>query len=378
MSAFAERQFGPLNLSLDLTRREKTVATTYLRPEDTYRSTYRGGLTQLGPRLRYLRKGDALASEMVLGIDLGRRRQFTENDFWSVETVQHSRALYLRNELKFAAAPGARVAFGVRRELFRHAARDPAYPESVERGAQAHNAWDVQGAYQALPALALHAKAGQSYRVDDNGLTGASLKPLAGQVAHDQEIGAALAAVAGAPGPNLGLRLFRHRISNEIVFDQSLGQAGANRNLDPTERRGAELDAGARLAAHWQLDAHARLVRARFGADPAGAVDVALLPRHSLSARLSWLPAGGHSADLGVQWSRLQRHGPDLDQRCPAHLPSFTTVDARYARSVGAWELALSAGNLADRRHEGQALSCRLALYLDERRQLKVSLRYTY
>ncbi|MDC8757552.1 TonB-dependent receptor [Janthinobacterium fluminis] len=373
VGAFADRRIGNLKLSLDLTRREKTITTTYVRDYGRSVATYASGQTQLAPRLRHRAKGAGLANELVLGVDLARWRHASATDGGRVDTLQRSRALYLRDELKFDAH-AARIAVGARRELFRREAHNPDYPDTVERSVQGHNAWDVEASIKPLPALTLHAKAGQSYRVDDKGYTSASLTPLAGEVAHDLELGAALEREAGS----VGLRLFRRRLNNEIVFDQSLGQMGANRNLDPTQRHGVELDASARLGAEWQLSGRAQYLRARFSSAPRDDIDIALLPRHSVSARLSWLASAGHSADIGVQWSQLQRYGADAGRRCPAVLPSFTTFDARYARTLGPWELALGASNLADRRHSGLALSCQLALYQDERRQITLTARYSF
>ncbi|MEG1051535.1 MAG: TonB-dependent receptor, partial [Janthinobacterium sp.] len=87
---------------------------------------------------------------------------------------------------------------------------------------------------------------------------------------------------------------------------------------------------------------------------------------------------GGASADVGVQWLRALRYGPDFAGSCLAQVPAFATVDGRYARKLGAWELELAGSNLANRRHYGDAPGCRSSIYLNDARQLRVSARYHF
>ena len=92
----------------------------------------------------------------------------------------------------------------------------------------------------------------------------------------------------------------------------------------------------------------------------------------------AWLPADGQSADIGVQRVGKQRYGGDFDNSCDARMPAYTTVDGRYARKFGQWELALTALNMFDKDHYSQAFSCRGGIYPDNGRQLKVSARYDF
>jgi iron complex outermembrane receptor protein len=58
--------------------------------------------------------------------------------------------------------------------------------------------------------------------------------------------------------------------------------------------------------------------------------------------------------NLGVTWVGSQR--PDFDNLCT--MPAYSTVDARYAFSTGAVELALGVTNLADAKYYTQAYGC--------------------
>ena len=97
-----------------------------------------------------------------------------------------------------------------------------------------------------------------------------------------------------------------------------------------------------------------------------------------LTARLSWTPASGQTADVGAQWVDKQRYGSDFDNSCSGEMPSFTTLDARYARKFGRWEWALSGQNLADKHYYSQAFACKGGIYPADGRQLKLSARYEF
>jgi iron complex outermembrane receptor protein len=59
-------------------------------------------------------------------------------------------------------------------------------------------------------------------------------------------------------------------------------------------------------------------------------------------------------------------------------MPSYATVDARYARKIGPWELAVSGLNLADRQYFSNAFGCQSGIYPSSGRQLKLSARYDF
>jgi iron complex outermembrane recepter protein len=119
-------------------------------------------------------------------------------------------------------------------------------------------------------------------------------------------------------------------------------------------------------------------VKARFTGGPNAGRDMVLVPENVVTARLAWVPGNGHSADVGVQWVDRQRFGSDFDNSCGARINSYATVDARYARQIGAWEFAVSGLNLTDKQYCSNAFSCRGGIYPSDGRQLKVSARYDF
>ncbi len=374
-TAFIEKRLGAVELAAELSQRERTVQSHYdFGGGFVSDATYDSHQTQFSPRARYVSHPYGLLNEVVTGIDLTRWTRDTTSDFSLANARQDSQAFYIRDELRFDAAHDGRLAIGVRHETF-----DKDYADSLgfaapESRKQSQNAWDLQGSYSVLPQVALHAKAGQSYRVanvDENSYR-ASNDILKGQVSHDLELGLTL----GKPERQLAARLFRHKLTNEIFFDPTIG-FGTNTNLDPTRRQGFELDAQMDVMAHVRASAHFQHVNATFTDGPNAGRTIVLVPKNVLSARLAWL-GDRQSADIGAQWVDQQRYGDDFTNACTARIGGYTTFDARYARTFGPWELAVTGANLADRQYFSNAFSCRGGIYPSDGRQLKLSVRYDF
>jgi iron complex outermembrane receptor protein len=310
-------------------------------------------------------------------VDLTRWQRNTTADWSKARAGQDARAFYLRDEIRWDDTHNGRLAAGARHEVFDKDYVDPlGMSPAPESGSQSLNAWDLQGSYDVLLGVTLHAKAGQSYRlpnVDENSLraTSAVLNP---QTSRDLELGATFSGAANS----VGVRVFRHELKNEIFYDPTAGGFGANVNLDPTRRQGVELDGQATLATAWRISGHVQHVAASFVAGPNNGREMVLVPRNVVTARLAWLPGDGQSADIGAQWVSSQRYGNDFANSCAARIPSYATVDARYARKLGPWEFAVSGLNLADKHYFSNAFGCRSGIYPSDGRQLKASLRYDF
>ena len=378
INAFAEHRIGALDLAAELSHRQKTVDSTYFfdfgSGEFASPLGYDSSQTQFSPRLRHLAQLPGMLNELVAGVDLIKWNRVTRSDFSKADASQQSRAVYVRNELKWDAAHNARLAIGARHESFDKDTLDALGSSYVSE--QSQNAWEVQGSVNLASATSVYARMGRSFRVpnvDENAFR-SSKGVLQIQTSRDLELGVTF----GGPALGLTARAFRHALTNEIFYDPTLNGFGANTNLDPTERRGVELDAHADLAPGLRLTGQLQHVNARFTAGPNAGNDMVLVPKNVLTSRLSWNPAGGHSADVGVQWVASQRYGSDFSNTCGARVPSYATIDARYARQIGAWEFALAGMNLADKQHFSNAFGCRSAIYPSDGRQLKVSARYDF
>lgn len=374
VNAFADYRVGELELAAELSYREREASSNYYYGGSASVTQYEGRQTQFSPRARWLHTmNGGMLNELVAGIDLIDWQRKTTSDFSLADASQTSKALYLRDELRFDPAHDGRVALGVRREIFDKDYVDAMLGGAADDGAQGQNAWEVQGSYRVLPQVELYARTGQSYRVanvDENSFR-TSLSLLKVQTSHDIEFGASW----GDAARKLTARVFRHKLDNEIFYDPT---AFANTNLDPTRRQGVELDAEAELAAGWRATAHLQHVNATFTEGPNAGREMVLVPKNVLTARLSWLPGNGQSADFGAQWVDRQRYGSDFDNSCAATMPSYVTFDARYAVKLGPWEVAVSGLNLGDRRYFSYAYGCQSGIYPSDGRQLKLSARYDF
>ena len=372
-----EHKIGAFDLAAELSHRKKEAEASYFSQFGVFQSAYDTRQTQFSPRVRHLGQFGGLLNELVAGFDFGLWSRITHTAFSNDKASQRNKAVYLRDEVKFAGPQQFRLAAGVRRELFEKESVNPnPFIADAVLVKQANNAWEVQGSMLAAPGLTAWAKAGQSYRVansDENGFTVQS-KPLQTQTSHDAEIGLGYAQGAA----KIDARIFRHNLDNEIYFDPTAGTFGANTNLAPTQRKGFELDGSYRFAPEWQVQGHFQQVDAEFRSGPNAGRELALVPKNILTVRLAWLPSDGQSADIGVQRVGQQRYGSDFDNSCDARMPAYTVVDGRYARKFGPWELAVTALNLFDKEHFSQAFSCRGGIYPNSGRQLKVSARYDF
>ncbi len=366
---FGQRRLGALELAAELSHSEKKARLF----QDygfgfTNDSEAKSRNTQFSPRLRHISAGAGWKNELVAGLDFGN---------WSLNSVtsqdratQKSKAVYARDEV--VLSDNARLAFGARHETFDQVAVDPAannYNRSFGL-----NAWDLQGSYALMPAVRMFAKAGQSYRVanvDDNRYTNVPGQPLKPQTSHDYELGASF----GDAQRKLTVKWFEHRLRNEIMFDPTTFN---NINLDPTRRRGAELEASVRLNEQFSMLANFQHVSATFTEGANAGKEVVLVPRNTASARLNWVSGNGQSADVGLLWVDRQRYGNDFANTCNALMPSFVTLDARYAIRLDKWELAVVGSNLAGRDYYSRAYGCKANVYPDPGRQLKLTARYDF
>jgi iron complex outermembrane receptor protein len=369
------RLFGH-DVAADLSYRKKTVESTYFLSGFPSTATYDSKQLQFSPRVRKLGAINGMVNELVAGVDFIKWERTMESSYSAADANQKSKAIYLRDELRFDPTHEGRISAGVRREIFDKDFVDPLALAGYNV-VQGLNAWELQASYMPVSNLTVYGKLGQSYRVansDENAYTPVFNKPLAAQQSHDAEVGASYATAT----QKVTARVFRNNLTNEIFYDPTLNGFGANTNLDPTRRQGFELDAEQRIAAAWTVNGHYQHVQAKFREGVNNGREMVLVPKNVLTARLSWIPGSGQTADVGAQWVDKQRYGSDFDNSCSGEMPSFTTLDARYARKFGQWEWAVSGQNLADKHYFSQAFSCKGGIYPADGRQLKLSARYEF
>ena len=386
LTVFGQHRLYGHDVAADLSYRKKTVESMYVSPlYGVSTGRYESKQWQFSPRMRKLGAINGMVNELVAGMDFTKWERTTDAasggfTYSAADANQKSKALYLRDELRFDPAHEGRIAAAVRREIF-----DKDFADSLAFAAydakQALNAWELQASYMPVANVTVFGKLGQSFRVatsDEDSFTPVFNKPLAAQQSHDAELGLSYADATS----KITARVFRHNLTNEIFFDPTLNTfGGANTNLDPTRRQGFELDAERKINAAWAVTAHYQHVQAKFREGVNDGKEMVLVPKNTLTARLAWT-GNGQTADVGAQWVDKQRYGLDFSNTCSGQMPSYTTLDARYARTFGQWEWAVSGQNLTDKHYYSQAFSCegsiKGGIYPSDGRQLKLSARYAF
>lgn len=306
-------------------------ATTY-----ALRASHRGAVAGLG-------------NSLVFGLDAGdwARQGLT----YASLAKQRNLGFYARDELTLAG--GTRLSVGLRSESVK---KDNQSGQGLDRREQV---WELGVVQPVTAELALFARLGNSFRLanaDEYSYAerGGALRP---QTSRDAELGARWR----KGGTRAELRAYRSSLVDEIGFDPvafgpyDVGTPfGANVNFDPTRRQGLELDASQALSPAVQLRTVLALRDARFMSGAHAGKKVSLTTRRTVSVGMDWQVAAEHRLSSQLFYAS-QRH-PDFDNLCA--MPSYVTLDLRYAFKFGAGDFSLGVANATDRRYFTQAFRC--------------------
>ena len=364
---FAQATLGDWQLALDAGRRSKSLSS--LSPGFAY--DYDVKASSQGLRARYATRFGDINNTLVIGADHAQWERVIPGSFGSVSD-QRSRALYARNEITLAG--GTRLSAGGRSEAVRKNNSNAA--NGID---DRQTAWEFGVLQPVAVGASVYGRIGKSFRlpnVDEFGFTspGAVLRV---QTSSDAELGARWA----AGGSRVEARLYRSSFTDEIGYDPSVVGPfglGANVNFDPTRRQGLEVELSQVVSSALSLHANAALRRAQFTGGAHSGKDVPLTPRHTLSLRGEWQPSAEQQVHLLLNQVAAQH--PDFDNAC--RMPSYATLDLRYAYRWQAVELALGVANLGGRKYYTQAFGCAAgevnAIYPEAGRSLSASLRMAF
>jgi len=259
-------------------------------------------------------------------------------------------AYFLKNDFTFKAT-GTRLSAGWRTETMKKQEANSATALN-----ESQDAWELGLSHPLTQAVLLYGRAGSSFRlanVDEFSFVtpGVFIKP---QTSRDFELGARWKLTAG----EVDVHWYRNNLNNEIGYDATaVGPwgpgTGANINFDPTLRQGLELEAKQAISAAFDLRLNAALRQATFTAGVYSGDNVPLAPSKTLALHANWRFAAGHSLDGGVNWVSSQQPGGDFSNKFT--MPTYSTVDLRYAYQIRNAELALGVANLMDTKYYSQS-----------------------
>ena len=73
-----------------------------------------------------------------------------------------------------------------------------------------------------------------------------------------------------------------------------------------------------------------------------------MVPRDSLTARVSWRMSSTQQLIMSGQWVAQQRVTGDWDNACTEKIPSYGVLNLRYNHQVDLWTYSLALNNLTD------------------------------
>lgn len=361
-----EHMLGPIVLALDLSHRSKDSAMLHdyrLSPPsfDTTLFDTRVRVNSVSPRA--LLKTPFLGGEnrLTAGLDWsdwdydsfvaneGAYPGATYESRRQERGDQQQRAIYLRDELRWAS--GTRVSLGVRRE---HVIQTQQGDTTEPRIGAEHRLWASELAVQQPLAkgVSAYARTGRSFRVaniDENRCYGA---PCAALLKPQQSTNRELGVQWQARGLSLRAGIFDIDLENEIHYN---ALTFSNSNLEPTTRRGIELESLMSVGRSVDLGLRYTRTTARFRQGVYGGVDVTgndvpLVPRDRIGINLGWQIAAKTRFTTNVMHVGTQRYDNDQANRF-GKIPAFTVTDLKLTHQIDRWHLAAGINNLFDERY---------------------------
>jgi iron complex outermembrane receptor protein len=342
---FMEAFVGDWQFGLDVGQRSKKTLANY----GGYLSNGLVDASTTDARARHTYKGTDLANALTLGLDT---EEWKSVDYLNLRAKSESNGIYVSDDVSVPAT-GTRFSVGLRNQ------KVTKVKEAVTSGVDdSQSVWSIGVTQELSSGVQVFGRTGASFRlanIDEiNVVTpGSTLRP---QTSRDVELGARWQYSSG----RVELRWYQSNLENEIAYDgtavgpYSPYMNGANINLDPTVHRGVELETHHDLTEWVALRLNVAARQAKFDFGPYAGNNIALVPGQTASIGLELKPATSHTVNLGLTWVSSQ--STDFNNQCS--MPSFNTLDARYAYSSKAVELALGVANLADSKYFTQSYGC--------------------
>lgn len=362
-------EHGDWAFDLDLGTRDRTSSYEFVYPGSSA-TTSKSRQTQLTPRVVYDGAVAGITTRTLVGLDF-QNWQFHKNVGTGTEQgTQGNRAAFFQSDWTLPSR--TRVVFGARQE---HVDKQDNYPGAGYDSPVTYDRPDSLKAHELsisqtlMDAWDVYGRSTASYRlpnIDENRSTMALLA-LRPQRNRDTEVGVKWA----QRGQSATVRWFKQNTVDEIAFDPI---SYVNTNLDPTRRRGVELEGHVRPHDRLDLSGTWQHLTARYVAGPNSGKEPVLVAPYSVTLRATYSLDDSQSVSVGMQYIGPVRFGDDSDNSCNARIPSSRPIDATYRWSDQLWTVVLAGTNLADQHSYSYAYSCtRGALYPDAGRALKLT-----
>ena len=252
------------------------------------------------------------------------------------------------------ATDSTRIVLGGRLQLVDQNLEEKVFPLDKRGRSDTLRAWEAALRQGLGGGFSTYAKYGTSFRLanfDENACFFPPCNPnlLLPQTAKTME--------AGLEGERSGMSarasVYQTDLENEIYFSPL---TFSNVNLQPTRRRGLELETRWRATQTLDLRAAAAWIDARFREGVYGGVDVSgkkvpLVPEQIATAGLSWLFLARSRFNFNLRYVGRQRFDNDQANTAPRQQPSYTVADLKLEQRLARWELAFEVRNLFNRKY---------------------------
>lgn len=381
-----EQRIGELTLAADIAQRRKSsryffdFGFGFSSRQDTDVT-----VTSVSPRLHWNTTLAGMANRLTAGVDWSEWSygNDTLSGFGNRDESgrQHNRAVYVRDELGLTAT--TRLTVGVRRERVGQEQKEILTPLPKSDTARTLTASELALQQQLGGGWSAYGRLGRSFRVaniDENRCFFAPCAPLLKpQTSQDRELGLQWRAGKAA----FRASLFDIVLNNELHYNAI---TFANMNLQPTRRRGLELEGKAPLGSDLELGARYAHTDARFRDGSYGGFDVSgnqvpLVPRQRAGLTLGWKIAAPTRLTFALSHVGQQRY--DNDQRnLFRRMPAYSVADIKLSHQAGSWRLAAGINNLFDKAFYSYAIVngafTTFNAYPEDRRNAYVSAAYHF
>ena len=342
---FATAELGAWQVAVDAGQRNKKVDSLY----DGYPFKYEVDADTLALRAKHEAKFGRVRNALTLGHDKADWKRTFPVSMGGAVSQQESSGFYVQDVVTYAS--GTSLSAGYRSENIK---QTDTYTANTDRDQES---WEIGITQPLSVGWSVFGRLGSSFRlanIDELGFTTPDtlLQP---QTSRDLELGSRWKYVRGG----VELRYYRSRLTNEIGFDPTVVNAyswsgfGANVNFDPTLRQGLELETQHDLTKTLGLKLNLGVREARFTQGAHDGQNVPLVAGTTLSLQADWRPAPAHTINAGVLWVSSQNPGGDFANKFS--MPSYTTLDVRYAYQLRNLEFSLGVSNLMDKKYYSQA-----------------------
>lgn len=355
-----EHRLGELTLAADVGQRRKSsryffdFGFGFSSRQDTDVT-----VTSVSPRLHWNTTLAGMANRLTAGLDWSEWSygNDTLSGFGNRDESgrQHNRALYVRDELGLTAA--TRLTAGLRRERVEQEQKEILTPIPKANTARSLTAGELALQQMLGGGWSAYGRLGSSFRVaniDENRCFFPPCAPLLEpQTSRDKEIGVQWRAGKAA----FRASLFDIALRNELHYNAI---TFTNMNLQPTRRRGLELEGATPLGAELELGARYAWTDARFRDGIYGGFDVSgnqvpLVPRQRAGLSLGWKIAAPTRLTFFLSHVGEQRY--DNDQRnLFRRMPAYSVADIKLSHQAGSWRLAAGINNLFDKAYYSYAI----------------------